>query len=98
MAFELFAKEATIESVMQATGRTRKTVLEYLCDFITETRPASIGPWVSADVYAQVQRAAREVGIDKLKPIFVTLGEKIPYDDIHIVRAHLRAQTKPAVR
>src|SRR5262249_46630155 len=88
-AFELFRSGASIESVVEATGRSRNTVLQYLCEYIRRDRPLSLVPWVTDEVYAKIAEAARKVGTDKLKPIYVALGEQIDYALIRIVRGHL---------
>jgi ATP-dependent DNA helicase RecQ len=91
-AFEEFRQGATIEDVMRRTGRGRSTVVDYLCEFIREQRPASIAAWVSDAVHQQVAVAARQAGSARLRPIFIALGEKVPYDDIRLVLAHLAAR------
>jgi ATP-dependent DNA helicase RecQ len=88
-ALELFRQGAVIEDVMHQTNRGRSTVLDYLGDYIRQERPASIAAWVSNETYQRVTAAARQVGTERLKPIFITLGEKVSYDDIRIVLAHL---------
>jgi hypothetical protein len=35
--------------------------------------------------------AARQVGTERLKPIYVHLNEQVSYDDIRLVLAHLAA-------
>jgi ATP-dependent DNA helicase RecQ len=90
-AVELFKKGASVEEVMRHTGRTLSTVQNYLCEFIRRERPTSISAWVGDDVYTRVAAAARQVGTDRLKPIFVALGEKVSYDDIRLVLAHMQA-------
>jgi hypothetical protein len=47
---------------------------------------------VSNVVYERIASAARQVGTDRLKPIFLALGEHISYDDIRLVLAHLAAK------
>ena len=90
-AFELFRDGAMIEDVMHQTGRARATVADYLCEFIRAEKPAKLSPWVSDEVYQRVVMAARQVGTDRLKPIFVQLGEKVSYDEIRLVVAHMLA-------
>ena len=41
------------------------------------------------ELYEQVVTAARQAGTDRLKPIFIALGEKVPYDMIRLVVAHM---------
>ena len=88
----LFAQGAPIENVVTQTGRSRSTIVQYLTEYIEESRPASIEPWVSNLTYQLVTQAARRVGADWLRPIFVALGEQVPYDDIRLVLAHLRTR------
>jgi ATP-dependent DNA helicase RecQ len=94
-AFELFGKGATVEDVARQTGRARGTITEYLADYIRETRPRSIAHWVPDAVYQRVAQAARRLGLERLKPIFLHLGEQVPYDDIRLVVTHLNTLGSP---
>jgi ATP-dependent DNA helicase RecQ len=89
LAFAQFRQGAALEDVIHQTNRARSTVKDYLCEFIREERPASVKPWVSDEMYQRVTAAARQVGTERLKPIFVALGETVSYDDIRIVVTHL---------
>jgi ATP-dependent DNA helicase RecQ len=88
-AFQLFRKDTVIEDVMHQTGKARSTVNDYLCQFIHEERPASIAPWVPKETYDRVAIVARQVGSERLKPIFLALEESVTYDEIRLVLAHL---------
>ena len=44
---------------------------------------------MAADIYERVAKAVKEHGSARLKPLFVALEEKISYDDIRVVVAHL---------
>jgi ATP-dependent DNA helicase RecQ len=90
-AFALFRGKAGVDQVAEKTGRARGTVLEYLAEYIAEERPRSISPWVPDLVYQRIAQAARLVGMDRLKPIYLQLGEQVPYDTIRVVIAHLKA-------
>jgi ATP-dependent DNA helicase RecQ len=92
--FVLFRRGLAIEDVMHQTGRARSTVCDYLTEYVREEKPPSIAAWVSETIYEQVAAAARRVGSDRLKPIFITLGEKVPYDEIRLVVAHLAVAQK----
>ncbi|MBV9124530.1 MAG: DNA helicase RecQ [Planctomycetes bacterium] len=92
LAFQLFREGTALEDVIHQTNRSRSTVSDYLCDFIREERPASIASWVADEVHQRVAAAARQFGTERLKPLFIALGEKISYDDIRLVVAHLTAQ------
>jgi ATP-dependent DNA helicase RecQ len=91
LAFELFAKGAGIDAVAEQTERSHGTIVDYLCDFIRDAQPASLAAWVPEEVYHQVMHAVRHVGTERLKPIFLTLGEQVPYDVIRIVLAHMQS-------
>jgi ATP-dependent DNA helicase RecQ len=92
-AFDLFRTGAALEDVMHQTGRARSTVVDYLCEFIRRERPASLQPWLPDDRYQRIAAAARTVGTQQLKPIFLALGEQVPYDEIRLVVTHLQALT-----
>jgi ATP-dependent DNA helicase RecQ len=89
LAFEQFRQGAAIEDVMHQTGRARATICDYLTEYIREERPKSIATWVPENVYQRVAMAARRVGTDRLKPIYIELGEQVPYDQIRLVVTHL---------
>jgi ATP-dependent DNA helicase RecQ len=89
LAFTQFRDEAAIEDVMHQTGRSRSTVVDYLCDFIGREKPANIDAWLARDVFARVAAAAKEHGSDRLKPLFLALEEKVSYDEIRIALAYL---------
>jgi ATP-dependent DNA helicase RecQ len=96
VAFEQFRQGAAIEDVMHQTGRARTTVMDYLGEYIREEKPRAITAWVPEAIYQRVVTAARRVGIERLKPIFLELGEQVPYDEIRLVLAHLAAlSTRP---
>jgi ATP-dependent DNA helicase RecQ len=92
LAYKLFREGAAIEDVMHQTGRARATVNDYLAEFIRDTRPTSIAAWVPADRYRLIAAAVNKVGDQRLKPIFIELGEKVSYDEIRLVVAHLAAR------
>jgi ATP-dependent DNA helicase RecQ len=89
--FVLFRQGMTVEKVMEKTGLARSTVTEYLAGFVQVEKPASLEAWVDEVTYQRVREALRQVGSDRLKPIFLALGEKVPYEQIRLVIAHLAA-------
>jgi RecQ family ATP-dependent DNA helicase len=90
-AFDMFAQGLAVADIAQRLGRANATVAGYLSDYILAERPAAVSAWVSTDVYRRVETAARETGLERLKPIFDALGGEVSYDDIRIVAGHLRA-------
>ncbi len=88
--FALFRKEATIEEVMRLMNYQRSTVFGYLAEYVRHAKPAMIDAWVPRPRYQRVLAAARQVGIERLKPIYLALGEAVPYDEIRLVVAHMQ--------
>ena len=91
LAISLFREEAALQDVMHQTQRSESVIVKYLCDFIIEEKPPSVEAWVPSATYERVAAAARKVGLDRLKPIFIELEEKIPYEQIRIVVTHMGA-------
>jgi ATP-dependent DNA helicase RecQ len=75
---------------MAEMERARSTTLQYLVEFIRAEKPATISAWVGDDTYQRVAAAARQVGLERLAPIFEALGQAIPYDAIRLVVSHLK--------
>jgi ATP-dependent DNA helicase RecQ len=94
LAVSLFRQGAAIEDVIHQTNRSRGTVFEYLCDFIRQERPASVSAWVADAVYQRVLAAARQHGVERLKPIFLALGEQVSYEEIRVVVTHLQVRAE----
>jgi ATP-dependent DNA helicase RecQ len=89
LALSLFREGSAIEDVIHQTGRARGTVMDYLCDYIHRDKPASIVGWIEPELYERIAAVVKKHGSEKLKPLYIALGEKVSYDDIRIVVAHL---------
>ena len=89
LAFDLFRQGCVVEDVMHQTGRGRSAVMDYLCEFIRQQPDVSISIWLADDVYQKIATVARQVGTERLKPIFIALEEKVSYDEIRIAVAFL---------
>ena len=96
LAFDLFRDGSAVADVMHQMNLSRSTVLDYLAQYIRAERPASIAAWVPDEAFQRVLAAARQCGIERLKPIFIALGEKVDYDTIRLVVAHLQASQQPS--
>lgn len=86
----LFREGKSIDEVVQKTGRARSTVIEYLAEFLTEEGHLMPEPWLDEATFATIAAAAKEVGLERLKPIFDHLNGTIGYDQIRIAVACLR--------
>jgi ATP-dependent DNA helicase RecQ len=84
-----------IDDVMAQTGRARSTVLRDLTELIEEGQYApSLRLWMTEETEETIRCAAKEAGLDRLRPIKDLAGEAISYDDIHIVVATIRAAAR----
>jgi len=92
LALRLFKHGESIDQVCELSERARGTVIEYLCEFIEREKPESIASWVADEAYEKVKSAVAQIGSERLKPIWSYLEEKVTYDDIRIVLAHLHAR------
>ncbi|MHC5108881.1 MAG: DNA helicase RecQ [Planctomycetota bacterium] len=92
-AIDLFARGASIDEVMEHIQRTRATVVGYLAEYVAEHNPSSIERWVSSDAITAITAAAKNVGLDRLRPIYDNLGGEATYDDIRLVVEKLRHET-----
>lgn len=84
-AFPLFDLGHSIEQVMQRLGRARATTVEYLCDYIQDKCITDPTRWLPAELVQKVEQAIDEVGMQRLKPIFLHLNSEVEYDFIRIV-------------
>ncbi len=91
-ARKMFGEGATLEEVVQATGRARSTVSEYLSQYIIETRPLSVDIWVAPEVYARIVDVAGSLEEVKLKPIHEKLGGTVSWEEIRVALAHMAMQ------
>lgn len=89
-AQSLLARGEKIEAVARATNRTVRTVEAYLAEMVEQGRIEHPGPWVDAQTYDLIAEAAKETGMDRLKPIYERLDSRIDYLPIRLVTAHLK--------
>jgi len=88
--FELFRKNVPLEAAAEEVGHKVTTACGYLAEFIIETKPASVEPWVDAATYELISTTATQIAADRFKPIFDHLGGRVSYEQIRIVMTHLR--------
>lgn len=95
-AFDLFNQGASIDEVMPEIGRARSTTIEYLCEWIESTRPASIAAWVDDRTYALVVETAGKLSEPRFKVIFEHLGGSVGYDLIRLTMTHRKTASNAA--
>jgi ATP-dependent DNA helicase RecQ len=95
-SFAYFRQGLSVEEVAQRMGRAVSTTLAYLVEFVRHEKRSDPAPWVDAATAERIATAAREVGGDRLKPIFEALAGTVAYDQIRIVIACAKNATASA--
>ena len=90
VGIKLHTQGMSVEEVATRMGRTFSTTLGYLVQFFQHERRTDPAPWVDAAVAQRIEAAVREVGGQRLKPIYEALGGKVPYEQIRIVMSCVR--------
>ena len=86
----MFQKGISIYEVARSIKRAESTTLQYLIEYINYEEIDNPYPWVDDEqVIGRIAEAAREVGIERAKPIFDHLNGEVSHDQIKIVRACL---------
>jgi ATP-dependent DNA helicase RecQ len=90
--FECFSRGESIEAAARAANIKLRTASDHLAEWIETNAPDDVSPWISPAAYERIAAAAREAGLDFLKPIHERLGGAVPYEEIRVVVAHLRSR------
>ena len=85
--FDLFDEGLTVDQVALQIDRSTRAVTQYLASYIRARNIDSADRWVLPDVIQRVESAIEELGTERIRPIFLKLGEEVSYDDIHVVVA-----------
>jgi ATP-dependent DNA helicase RecQ len=88
-AYEWFREGRDLDAVTKWLGLARRTVCGYLCDYIRLERPGSIARWVPDERYQPIANAAKQIGGQRLTPLFEALHGQHSYDEIRLVVTHL---------
>jgi ATP-dependent DNA helicase RecQ len=91
VTFAMFDEGCSLDEAAARSSLSRDTAAKYLAAFIEQRRPPNIARWVIADVYSRAKAAFEALGMDRLKPVHEYLNGEIAYDELHLVRAHLRS-------
>ena len=90
LAFAMFERELSIEEVAKSLDRAESTTTQYLAEYIDREKISNPSPWVDEQTFGSIIDAVKQVGRDKMKPIFDFLNGKIDYNQIRISLACLR--------
>ena len=84
-AFALFEKGLLIEEVASKLDRASSTVETYLSCYLKKQGASDPSPWVDQPTVELIEAACIELGLERLKPIYLKLDEKVSYGQIKIV-------------
>jgi ATP-dependent DNA helicase RecQ len=88
---KLLEEGRTFEEIAQIRQRTLRAVVSLVADLI-ERGDAEFQPrWLPAERYNLIAAACRQLGMGRLKPLKEALPSEIPYEEIRLVIARLRA-------
>jgi ATP-dependent DNA helicase RecQ len=88
---KLLSEGRTFDEIAQIRQRTLRAVVSLVADLI-ERGEAKFQPgWMAMERYNQIAAACQQLGMDRLKPLKETLPAEIPYEQIRLVIACLRA-------
>jgi len=88
--FRRYAAGMQAEEVATEMGKSLTTAMNYLAEFILETKPGSVERWVDEGTYGAIADFAKTLKGPRLKDVFEGLKGKYSYDAIQVVMAHLR--------
>jgi ATP-dependent DNA helicase RecQ len=88
--YALYEQGLTVEEICAQRGLTEITVEGHLADCILRGRPFEVARFVSAEDRAQIERAAAQLGTERLKPLREALPRHITYRMIRFVVADLQ--------
>jgi ATP-dependent DNA helicase RecQ len=90
-AFALYRQGKSVEEVTLRLNLPRGTAMDYLADFLSKERPASLAAWVADDVRQRVRAAVRVLNTRRPEPLYRFLGGEVSHDEIRLVLAFDRA-------
>ncbi len=89
----LLEEGRTFEEIAQIRARTLRSVVSLVADLIERGEAVFQPGWLALERYNQIAAACRQLGMDRLKPLKEALPPEIPYEEIRLVIARLRAET-----
>jgi ATP-dependent DNA helicase RecQ len=88
----LLAEGRSFDEIAHIRQRTLRAVVSLVADMI-ERGEAKFQPgWMAPERYNQIAAACHQLGMDRLKPLKEALPPEIPYEEIRLVIACLRAK------
>jgi ATP-dependent DNA helicase RecQ len=89
----LLAEGRTFEEIAQIRARTLRAVVSLVADLIERGEAQFQPDWLAPERYNQIAAACHQLGMERLKPLKEALPPEIPYEEIRLVIARLRAES-----
>jgi superfamily II DNA helicase RecQ len=95
VTFALFRAGLSIDEIAERRSLVPITVENHVAELVERGTIDVVPTLVDEERYEAIARAAREHGLERLKPIHEALGGKCPYRAIRFVVADLKAKEQP---
>ena len=86
----MYNKNLEIDKIAQIRKVKKDTIVNHLCFLIEKGLIKDINRLVDKKIQLKVEKAVKKTGLEKLKPIYEELEEKISYDNIMYVAAMMK--------
>jgi ATP-dependent DNA helicase RecQ len=94
VTFDLFQAGHSIEEIADTRGLKSSTIINHLAELVEAGASLDIERIVSPERQQVIFDALQLVGDDMLKPVKEFLGDEYSYEEIRLVRAHVRSASK----
>jgi ATP-dependent DNA helicase RecQ len=86
-----FEAGKSVPDAAAKAGLAVSTVQAYLVEWVQDTQPRTLSPWVEAETEARIREAIKESGSGRLRPVFEALNEEVSYDQIRLVMTSIKS-------
>jgi len=90
---ELYNKGVEIDKIAKIRELNRDTIINHLCFLIEKRLIKDINRLVDKKTQLKIEKAVKKAGLEKLKPIYKELEEKVSYDDIKYMVAIMKLKS-----
>ncbi|HEY7413703.1 MAG TPA: RecQ family ATP-dependent DNA helicase, partial [Ktedonobacteraceae bacterium] len=94
MTLDLYNEGRNIEEIASERNLKPTTIVSHLVELIEEGEAIDVEALIRPDHYDNIISALHQVGDEKLKPVKEFLGDDYAYEEINLVRAHLRRSSQ----
>ena len=91
MVHDLYHQGLSIEDIAQACDRQSSTIVTHLSSIIEDGDLFGVEHLLPPGHYDVIVDAFLRLGDEMLKPVREELGDEYSYEELHLVRAYMRA-------